>query len=199
MNTKSAAQHQWLKPKTVWMQGLWHWPVSPDLQVATSKPHTPGRCHHSKGGSSPVTSLKQRKLPQLAQGNSPNPRFIIMHFQTNACGLRLSKSGSGAEEVQYKMLVSRSKPWGQYKNLELTITKDRQSSLWYTDVSFHLIPVHKIMPNTFKKCSQAFLSFVPFHMGLILGCSAQAEIFHHKREYMEFFYLLSLKGVLAKY
>lgn len=67
-------------------------------------------------------------------------------------------------------------------------------------VSPHLLnSVHKIMPNTFKKCSQAFPSFLPFHMGLVLRCSVQAEIVHHKREYMTFFYLLSLKGVFARY
>lgn len=114
----------------------------------------------------------------------------------NCLCLRLSKSGSGAEELQYKMLVSRSKPWGQYTNLQLTTTSDRQSSLWYTDVSFHLIPVHKIMPNTFKKCSQAFPTFLPFHMDLILCCSAQAKNFHHKREYMKFFISLVLKVCL---
>lgn len=60
-------------------------------------------------------------------------------------------------------------------------------------ISPHLLSYgHKIMPNIFKKCSQAFLSFLLFHMGLVLHCSVQAENVHHNREYMNlllFFFL----------
>lgn len=64
-------------------------------------------------------------------------------------------------------------------------------------ISPHLLnSVHKIMPNTFKKYSQEFPSFLPFHMGLVLRCSAQAETVHHGREYMKFFISLALKVFL---
>lgn len=52
------------------------------------------------------------------------------------------------------------------------------------------------MPNTFKKCSQAFLSFLLFHMGLVLRCSVQVENVHHNREYMKFFISLVLEVCL---
>lgn len=167
--------------------------------MATSKPHTPARADSPHGWQLSSHLHQAKETAPVGTGKLFQPTVHHQAAPNNCLCLRLSESGSGAEELQYKMLVSRSKPWGQYTNLQLTITKDRQSSLWYTDVSFHLIPVHKIMPNTFKKCFQAFPSFTPFHMGLVLHCSAQAEIFHHKREYMNFFYLLSLKGGLAKY
>lgn len=159
------------------MQGLWHWPLSPDLQVATSKPHTPAREDSPQGWQLSSHLHQAKETAPVGTGKPSQPTAHHEAVPNNYLCLRLSKSGSGAEELQYKMLVSRSKPWGQYTNLQLTITKDRQSSFWYTDVSFHLIPLHKIMPNTLKKCSQAFPSFLPFHMGLILCCSAQAEIF----------------------
>jgi len=65
-------------------------------------------------------------------------------------------------------------------------------------ISPHLLnSVHKIMPNAFKKCSQTFPSFPPpFHMGLVLRCSVQAEIVHHKREYTKFFISVVLKVCL---
>lgn len=66
-------------------------------------------------------------------------------------------------------------------------------------ISPHLLSYgHKIMPNIFKKCSQAFLfPPVPYGPGLALlssgrKCSSQQGVY-------EIFYLLSLRGVLARY
>lgn len=68
------------------LQGARCWPVSPDLQVATSKPPTPARGMEPKGGSSPVSSsTEQRKRPRLAQGGSPNSRLVVRRLQTTAC------------------------------------------------------------------------------------------------------------------
>lgn len=112
-----------------------------DLQVATSKPHTPAREDSPQGWQLSSHLHQAKETAAVGTGKLFQPTARHQAVPNNCLCLRLSKSGSGAEELQYKMLVSRSKPWGQYTNLQLTITKDR--ALYGTQM-FHFTSSHYI-------------------------------------------------------
>lgn len=117
-----------------------HKRVSPHLQAATSKPHTPARGDGAQGWQ--LSSLLQHPAKETAPAGTGQLSQPTAHCQAvpkNRLCLRLSESRSRAEERWYKLLVSGNEPWGRCTNLQLTITSHRQSSLLYTDVSFHLI------------------------------------------------------------